>query len=362
MFAIVFAALAVGTLSEKMSLSSGVAALAEHLESVGLDGQHQSSGLASGRKMIVDNMLRVVQKSEKLDDAKKDILRNVSNLLTQILNDLVDDRIADQGQLDTILMAIPACRDDDAVASESVLELAANGRRTDHTTCRGEESSLFDADALACGTMTDFMKNTADAHCHFPNGADDASEIQTWGDMLLNGELYFDALSKQWPAQRDACQAADSEWSQKAAECDTLFLNFETKVCEWSDARSARCNAEATCVNSHTTTHNARVTSVTNSSNQREADAAMIHYVRCLVDKMIEGADDYDTWKSSCEAQRTKDYSADYNVEFPTVPTLDPACSLVQEHPGTANWESSEYSDFNQDKVSIPDTDYECVL
>lgn len=342
--------------SEQFSLGSTIASITEELGAVQLSGNSYRLGEASGRKLGVEALLKIVEKASALGDEAKKTLGQVSTLLQGILTDLDADRAAEQPTLDAITGNVAACTVQSEVDLEAEKKEASDEAETNHTTCRSAEALLYDTMEADCQEVVDALGALSDLDCEISH-----AQVKTTGDDWLSAfagiKTWFQTAETALGTKDDDCDVAETARSTKRNECNDDQQVFESHRCTYTNFYSQRCTEQEGCYNGHVSTHNADVTRIFGEANVRCEDAKMIAWVKCLVDYLIANdPTSMDAMQASCVATKNADYSS-YNNTNPAVPDMA-VCNADTFNPESNDWDTV----YNHiDAVKSPAEDYSIV-
>lgn len=350
--------------SEQLSLKSGLTTLSDELAKIEFTGSKRADGEADGMKKSIANLLKSVSSVEKLDDGAKSVLQQVSTLLAQILIDLASARDAVQTEADKINPLLDACTHQDHVDEDAQKETSAQSHETNHSDCRTQEDADHASQTTACDAANQFTSSLSAPSCSVIEGGTTEETMQDWIEYFDGLRVWFGQQDQLFTPLKLACDTATTTSGDKKTECDQAMIALESSWCNWVNYRRGRCHNQGTCYTDHKGSHSSYVAQETPVSNQRENDAMMISYVKCLVDALVDGATDSSAWEESCALTKASNYDA-YNNEWPSLNSMT-SCDDVSMYPGHADWETTKYGDWdtggNSGLVVIPANPTNCSV
>lgn len=326
-----------------------------------MSGDDAHAGEALGRKLYVQQMLKLNQDSPQFSDTQVSAFLSSKLLLNDILKSMADQTTSTQGNLDTMRSAFIHC--DDAFAGHGTTLAGHDSARTTakdaHTTCRNQEQALIANVSTVCTTFrTNAVAQTADDEgtfdCTAPTGATTSDLI---GDIAdgLNGEAvnhYYNIWETWFSDQKNhyddtststegaVCLEAYNVWKAKngmdgyaADTCGDLQATYEGAFCARRAQYIVQCGQNDYCHDYYRGRYTALNTTYNSNNIQRLKDVAMITYVICLLDEMANGTanNTADSLDQGCQSHLTANYEATYGNNFTTWNARDHATDCSAE-------------------------------
>jgi len=338
-----------------------VSKILDALEQTVMSGDDAHAGEALGRKLYVQQMLRLAQNSPQFGTTDTTAFKSAKLLLNDILKSMEDQTTTTQGNLDTMRSAFIHC--DDAFAGHGTTLTGHDTARTTakdaHTTCRNEEQALIANVSSVCSTFraNAITQTTADEgtyDCTAPTGATTSDLI---GDIAdgVNGEAaehYYDIWATWFDDQKThyddqttstegaVCKEAYTVWMAKngmstyaADSCGDLQAVYEGAFCARRAQYTVQCGQNDYCHDYYRGRYTDLNTTYNSNNIQRLKDVGMITYVICLLDTMANGTNNntVDTMDSGCASLLTDDYTGTYGNNFTTWGARDHATDCTAE-------------------------------
>lgn len=326
---VAFACFSSFSTADKATIANGIAKLQEHLGELEMTSNTRAGGLAYGNKLYVEHLLKSMQELRPEDDPTLgDALDQVVVQFDAILASLLQDRADAQVIMDAFPDPVNACMIQATIDTLTGLANTAANAYTNLQTCMSEEHTDMGLDDTACGTLvstlTTFHNNGVD--CTPLSNYDleeNAGLFQLWDDWFTQTHSELTTRHNTVSTQGAACETTSLTRAAKVAECIGLQETHGNAVCAHYSSASTYCSDYNICYSGTSTDFNTFVGSYMAISAQRVVNAAMLSYLKCLVEQLRSQTDvTLESLESACTAVRNGDYTA-YGNTAPTLPAAD---------------------------------------
>lgn len=310
-------------------------------------------------KMAMDALMHSVAKVTKLTPEAEQVIGEVKQLLQDILNTLKGEKSNADISLNHVNTVVAACNTQ-GDATDTTLRTSQEEKKTNHTTCRAEQVSAYDADSLACTTLTNWMDSyEGGIDCVTPTPTYD--HVAAWDTLIFTGEAWFTSRVTQFSEHAGPCETSAGTLTEKAEECNDLQTGFESAFCLWYDHRHTTQTDRTECWNNAKAAHDLIVDSATPNSEQRVKEARLIEHLICLITNLLSGETDL----TLCVDQADSYYENLYgNPPVVVTAIINVDLDEVAVHPGSTTWNSETYTEPPLDLAKTPlyQTGVDCLL
>jgi hypothetical protein len=334
--------------ADKAAYASGIESIQQHVGSLQLSSKSRAGGLGYGNKLYVEHLLKGMEELDPTNNPdERTALDTVINYMDQILALLATDKTTADAALVALADVMSACTDSSEEAAITNANADTANARAAFDTCLVSEDALVDDDDIKCSaalaTINDLVSNPLicdpiqDGTALTENLALFA-EWNTWFTTVV-GDVQ--SKSNTLSTQASECTTSGSLRAEKVAECNTLQLLLETAACNEYSTASSYCTSYTTCYDNAAAAFDSAVVAATDASTERLSDANMIHYIKCLVDNLLNNANtDLVSWQNACAAEQNTQYP-EYGTTIPTRPTADDCNNNIPSPiPGDAAFKS----------------------
>lgn len=325
-------------------VQSSVARISETLK--GLDPE------GSVRQVAINALLRSVKGAETLTPEHIETLKQVKEVLAEILELLRNTTASNQGLLDGTPDDLNDCNNH-LSEGDLALENNATELNVSHYGCRADEQVLFEDDAETCGKLLEFLAQVRNSPPNCEPSSINKVGIPIWQLMFDEGKGWFTVTISQYNPKKTACVDSTHALTVKTTECDGVQAEFETVYCSFRSSRITRCNYIDSCYDTKRGSHESYVDYTREANTRRQQEAGVIIHVDCLLDKLIN-EEDLTNAEQDCPVPPV-DQLGNYTVTFPTLPNKT-ECSVnppIETYPGEPDFHDHFY---DQLPVNAPAT------
>jgi len=351
-------------IAEQSTYEAGLSKVIDSLEQTVLSGDDAHTGSALGRKLYVQQMLKLALKSPALSAGAKTYLKQAKMKLEDILAEMTLKTVSDQAVVDQIRMAFDHCADAWSTATghgqyNTAHNTAVTNTKSAHDTCRREEQTAIGAVTTACSTYQtnandQTTEDVGDYSCDSGIAESDligdrAGGLNSqaishyygqWNTWFTNQQTHYDDVSLGTDA--GTCETNYNTWSAKngvlssyaaATTCGHMQLKYEEAFCARKVQFTIRCEQNYAChayyQNEYSVTH----AQVQVDESQRLRDAAMITYAICLLDEIANdsGNQTVEAIDSACNTYLDDDYTGLYGNNFTALPAAEHADNCTDQ-------------------------------
>lgn len=233
------------------------------------------------------------------------------------------------------------------------LQMSAVRFRTDHSSCREQESDLRSAhdscsatvgaakavQAYRCRTSKD--ANTISVTSCFPTPREDAEtfHVRKLKDFeknladLLYAKAACDNSTASVDKLKEHCDASESAWTNKKAQCNNLQHMLDGAICKLQSMMDSDCLQGATCQMQAEAAYVIANRSVRLEEGSLKSKYRQMKQIECLLKILKEGRSFEDV--SECKYMT---HSVEHlTVHYIGAPPFSP-CSALQEKPGSEEY------------------------
>lgn len=326
---VAFACFSSFSTAEKATIANGIAKLQEHLGELQMTSNTRAGGLAYGNKLYVEHLLKSMQELRPEDDpALADALQTVEGQFQGILDAMLVDRNDNQAIMDAFPDPVNNCQNAATINVLNGLATDATNAYTSLQTCMGEEHTRMGLDDTACNTLVSTLTT-------YHNSAVDCSPLTNydlegnaglfalWDDWFTNTQSELHTRHSTVVSQGAACQSTSLSRADKVDECITLQGIHGNAVCAHYSSASTYCSTYNACYGTTSGDFAGLVTQYMALSDQRVVNAAMLSYLKCLVENLRTQTDvTLESLEGACTAIRNADYS-NFGNTAPSLPAQD---------------------------------------
>lgn len=301
----------------------------------------------STEKMVLGLVSESIHNNRSMiEDNTKQILASIKTQIKEAkTDDLAANHDLDSASLQTHQDQLNTCVSDHkaakiaafATTSTGQLEVM-NGHDVAHSTCRGEQKALVATRDADCGTLTTYIDGLT--------GVDQYKKPNRGGNTgyFSNIEAFVTTNKAHWAALEDACVTAEQNVVDKDTACDALQATFESYVCSFEGQIWSDCSTYSACYETKLAAWNTEKAAVAEKEELRKHEVKVFDRLMCLLDVLINTADesdvnqlstDVDTCKTATYDDATMSLQTELNWEPPAKEICDMAA--VHVHPNGAD-------------------------